>query len=270
MSNSIAKIYANSVRKNQKVLYGVWEPGLPVHLGDYGTMVGNIFVPQGNLSDIKEMKNVKINIRTDDTKDEKFFISQKGVQFDLKPKGSAPVQGIPVNASIDINFTKENSIFFNAAECHFEMIENKFQIGQKLLELHKNNPAKWKREFVLVTDRVVAKRGLILISTSNDYAVSFEADAKFPVIDLANAALGLKLKSQRSSGYKYVTEEGLIPLIGLSKIQPPFLWFGDDFKPLTANYDKMILESMIDSPEIQTENSPDELMFGQYTADLNE
>jgi len=35
MSNSIARVYSDAVKKNQKVLYGVGEPGFPVKLGDY-------------------------------------------------------------------------------------------------------------------------------------------------------------------------------------------------------------------------------------------
>jgi len=56
MSNSIAKIYANTVKKNQKILYGVWEPGFPVQLGDFGVMKGNIFTQLGNwLMELKLM-----------------------------------------------------------------------------------------------------------------------------------------------------------------------------------------------------------------------
>jgi hypothetical protein len=270
MSSSIAKIYADTVRENQRVLYGVWEPGFPVQLGDYGVMKGNIFVQLGNLRDIDEMRNFKITKRTDNTKDEKFFTSQKGVQFELKPKVAASTKGAPIKASIDINFTKENSVFFNAAECQFEMIENKFQVGQKLLEIYKQGKDKWKREFVLVTDRVIAKRALILISTSNDYSISFEADSKITAIDLAKASLGLSMKSQKSSGYKVVTEEGLTPLIGLSKIQSKFLWIGSDFKPISAKYNKMMVETIQDSPNIKTERNSEDLMFAQYTENLND
>jgi len=42
MSNLIARVYSDAVKKNQKVLYSVWEPGFPVKLGDYGVMTGNM------------------------------------------------------------------------------------------------------------------------------------------------------------------------------------------------------------------------------------
>ena len=76
MATSVAIAYANTVKKNQRVLFGVWEPGLPVQLGDYGTMNGNIFVPQGNIREFEDLKDFKITIRKDNSQDEKTFTSE--------------------------------------------------------------------------------------------------------------------------------------------------------------------------------------------------
>jgi|GEM_PF-1826154 len=76
---------------------------------------------------------------------------------------------------------------------------------------------------------------------TSTYSISFQADAKVPVIDLANGSLDLTLKSQKSSGYKVVTEEGIISLIGLSKIQSSFLWTGEDLKPLATKFKTLML-----------------------------
>lgn len=270
MARPLAKIYANAVKKNQKVFYGVWEPGFPVKLGDYGVMTENIFTQLGNISELEGLKDFKLNYRKDDTKDEKFFTSQQGVQFELKPQAAGTVNGIKANASIEIKFSKENCIFFNGAECVFEIIENKYELGQKLLEIHKQSSNKWRREFVVVTDRVITKRALILISTSADFSITLEADASVPVIDLGKASLGLKVARQNSSGYKVITEEGIVPLIGLSKIQSTFLFFGKDFKPMSANYTKAMSDAIIDNETIKTEFSEDEMQFMQYTDDGEE
>ncbi|WP_397362007.1 hypothetical protein [Olleya sp. R77988] len=269
MGSSIAKVYSNTVKKNQKVLYGVWEPGFPVQLGDYGIMKGNIFTQLGNISEFEELKHFKIKIRKDDTKDEKFFTSKKGVEFELKPKAESAINGININASIEVKFSKENAVFFNGAECVFELIENKYQLGQELLKIHKKSKDKWKKEFVVVTDRVITKRALILISTSSDFSIKLEADANVPVIDLAKASLGLKMIKQKSTGYKVVTEEGIIPLIGLSKIKRPFLFFDKEFKPMVKAYTTEMEDAIIDykiKPELYDEN----LQFLQFTDDLEE
>ncbi|MBA5246632.1 hypothetical protein H1R16_09880 [Marnyiella aurantia] len=238
MSTSVAKAYANTVRKNQKVLYAVWEPGLPVELGDYGTMKGNIFEPLGNIREIEALKDFKITTRLDPTQDEKTFTSQKGVEYKLIPKASASVQGVPVNASIEFKFSEENAVFFNAAGCVFEMIENKHQLGQKILEIFRDDDTVWNRDFVLVTALVHAKRALILVSTSSDFAIGFEAKAEIPAINLASASLDLNLKFQNSSGYKVNAEEGLIPLIGLGKIQRKTIFHSNEFGALDASSHK--------------------------------
>ncbi len=233
-------------------------------------MTGNIFTQIGNISELDELKDFKINYRVDDTKDEKFFTSQHGVQFELKPQAEGPIQGVKINASIEINFSKENSIFFNGAECSFESIENKYELGKRLLQIHKESKDKWRREFVVVTDRVITKRALILVSTSSDFSITLEADANVPEINLAKASLGLKLKSQKSSGYKVITEEGIIPLIGLSKIRPSFLFFGKEFGLMKETYDSEMSEDIFNYEGFQTELSEEELNFLQYTEDLDE
>ncbi|KGO87394.1 hypothetical protein Q765_06940 [Flavobacterium rivuli WB 3.3-2 = DSM 21788] len=269
MSNSIAKVYADSVKKNQKILYGVWEPGFPVKLGDFGIMNGNIFTQLGNISELEDLKDFEIKYRTDETKDEKTFISERGVTFNIKPQVAGTVEGVKGNASIDVNFSKEGSVFFNAAECVYEIIENKYELGKRLLEIHRKSKHIWKKEFVVVTDRVNTKRALILISTSSDFAISLEASAEVPVIDLSQASLGLKISFQKSSGYKFISEDGIIPLVGLSKIQSPFPWFTKEMKPFTARYSSQMVESIKDFKMLESvTNEDNELQFSQYTEDL--
>lgn len=271
MSKSIAKTYANTVKRNQKILYAVWEPGFPVQLGDYGVMKGNIFTQLGNISEFEELNNFKIKIRKDDTKDEKTFTSKKGVQYELNPRVDTTINGIKCNASIDIKFTKENAVFFNGAECHFELIENKHQLGQELLKIHKKSKDKWKAEFVVVTDRVVSKRSLILISTSSDFSIKLEANGDVPIIDLAEASLGLKISKQQSTGYKVITEEGITPLIGLSKIKRsfPFIFMDKEFTPMNKIYTYEMSDA-IANHKYRNEENDEALHFAQLTEDLNE
>lgn len=268
MANSVAKVYANTVKKNQRVLYAVWEPGFPVKLGDYGVMVGNIFTQLGNISEFEELRHFKIKIRKDDTKDEKFFTSEKGVQFEIKPKATIPVKGIDVNASIEVKFSKENCVFFNAADCYFEIIENKYELGEELKKIYKSSKDRWKREFVVVTDRVIAKRALILISTSSNFMIKLDAKADVSVIDLADASLGLTVAKQQSSGYKVITEEGIIPLIGLSKMSPNSIFFNKEFAPYNTRYTSEMAQALIDY-KIRGDSKHTELQFSQFTDDLD-
>lgn len=270
MANSIARVYCNAVRKNQKVLYGVWEPGFPVQLGDFGVMKGNIFVHMGNISQFKELKSFKIKYRKDDTRDEKTFMTDSGIELTFTPKAGGTTHGVKANASLEIKFSKENSVFFNGAECMFEMIENKYELGQKIIEMYKNSKGSWKREFVLVTDRVVTRRALILISRSNNFSATFYADAKIPNINLAKAELGLHYNKINSGGYHVNTEEGIVPLIGISKIKPQFMMWGEKFNPLTKSYTTEMTEAVFEQDVDWADINDEELYFTQYTDDLDE
>lgn len=269
MAISTATSYANLVKSNQKVLYAVWEPSFPIKLGDYGYMNGNIFVHMGNISQIPELKGVNMAIRKNNANDDKFFTSGEGVEFSLTPKAVANTGKISAKASISINFTKEDAVFFNAAGCRYEVFEHKYEIGQQILKVHKKNSDTWKREFVLVTDRVIAKRSLILVSTSSDFQVTLEANAKIPVIDLAKANLGLSEKSVKSGGYKVITEKPLTLLIGLCKVQRPFPYIRKAFKPFLEYASNFMLHSITNLDYFEYEDISEELYFGQITEDLS-
>lgn len=262
---SIAKIYTDAIKNHEKVLFGNWNPGHPLKLGDFGIMTGNIFVHQGHLSQIAELSSFNIKSRIDDTTDERTFTGGKGVNFGITAKAEINDSNIPIKSNLKIGFEKEEAVFFNAAECLVEMIENKHELGQAVLKLPRD---KWKREFVIVTDLIKAKRTLIAVSQEAGFTIEFEADANISNIDLDKANLNLNFKSQKSAGYHFISEQGTTPLIGLSKIQSKFLFFGNDFKPLKIFNNKAMIEISKDNSFIQTEETEEDLYFGQYTSDL--
>jgi len=261
----IANLYSNEVKQQFKVLYANWEPGGPINLGDYGSMAGNIFIPQGNLQqDFPEFHDVVIKILEDPLKDQKEFISEGGVDVNLSAKGTVNIEGVTVKASLDINFSHKDSIFFNAAECSTTRISNKAKIGEVLKEIMKKKDGRWLKEYCVVTDLVTAGRTIIAISASDNSGISFAADSPaIENINLADASVKLGLTSQRSIGYKVEAVEGLIILLGLCKMKNPFLWWGGGFTPRTLKMTNTMINKIEDSPGIETEKSADDLIFGQ-------
>lgn len=258
MSDTIAKAYANTIKKHQRTYFAVWKPGVQVKLGDYGIMNGNIFVLMGNINDFDELKDFELDIREDNTEDHMRFVSQQGVSFTLSPQAKTNVEGVNINASMDISFTREHGVFFNAAGCTIDSIVNVHMLGLKLMDIHKKDKLRWRREFVLVSSVMKAKSGLIVISTSSDFALTFEAKAEVPVIDLAKVGLDLQVSKQTSAGEVYILNEGFNPLVGLMKIQSKFLGPGR-LSPLK--------EAAIESFDAETED--DNLYVGTYTDDAD-
>jgi hypothetical protein len=258
MSDSIAKAYTNTIKKHQRTYFGVWKPGTPIELGDYGVMNGNTFVLMGNINEFDELKGFALDIRKDVTKDDMLFTSKEGVSFTLTPQVKANIEGVDVNAAMNISFSREHGVFFNVAGCTIDSIVNVHMLGLELLKIYKKDKLRWRREFVLVSSAIRAERGLIVISTSSDFSLTFEAKAQVPYIDLAKVGLDLTVTRRSSAGEHYVTEEGFTPLVGLMKIQSKFIGPGR-LSPLEAAVAEPLTADMED----------ENLYIGTYTDDAD-
>lgn len=263
--SKIADLYADQIKRNFKVFYANWEPGGPVELGDYGIMNGNIFTPVGKLkNDFAEFKGNVIEVADDATKDHKEFKSEGGVQVNMATKGSLSASGTTLaKASLEIKFTKKDSVFFNAAECTTTRISNKVKVGKILKSLLDDD--RWEKRYCVVTELVTAGKTLVAISQSNDSAISFEADSPtLERINLTDASIKINLASERSIGYKVDAGEGLIILLGLCKMKNAFPWIdGAEFEPKTFKMTESTMLQIENEPKIKTENNSDELYFGQ-------
>lgn len=266
--SSIANLYTDEVKKHFKVLYANWIPGSPIELGDYGIMEGNIFIPVGKLkNDFNEFQGDVIQINADPLKDHNEFISESGVEVSFGAKGSVNSAGTTLaKATLEIKFSNKNSIFFNAAECTTTRITNKAKVGEILKELLKNE--RWQKEYCVVTDLVKAGKTIVAISQSNNSGISFEADSPaIEKINLGDASVKFNLTSERSIGYKVDAVEGLDLLMGLCKIKNPFLWWGGGFKPKTFMLSDTMKFRIENTAAIKTEDSIDDLIFGQLGMD---
>lgn len=254
--NSIVKIYTDAVYENLKPLYANWEPSKPIQLGDFGILNDRTFIFLGNIGDV----GLTFTERADTNKDQKFFASQDSVEVKFNAKGSIPLSGVVnAKASLEVNFSNQQAVFFNAADCAYSMIANKVVLGKAVMAKYENG--EWQREWVLVTDVIKAGATTLAISGGHSASIVFEATGDVERINLADASLGLAVKSASNVGYQVVAEKGLIPLLGLCKIQSSFLWFNDKFKPLTKS--SMVLYNLENSSQVQTEGSNEELYFGQ-------
>jgi hypothetical protein len=259
MSNHISEIYSNEIHDNLRPLYANWEPGQPISLGDYGLLQGSIFVRLGSIQDL----GITIQERSDKKKDQKFFSSKGSADVKFTSAGLAPAGGtVNLKASLEVDFSNERAVFFNAADCQYSMVADKVALGDEVMKRYRDR--KWKRGWTIVTDLVQAGATTLAVSGGSSSSIIFEAAGNVPNIDLADASIGLSIKSARNVGYQVVAAQGLVPLIGLSGVKPRFLWFDNDFRPLTMTMrSPTILDTMRSSDEIQTEQSEDELVFAQ-------
>jgi hypothetical protein len=259
MSKHISQIYSDEIRRNLRPLFANWQPSQPVRLGDFGKLQGAIFVRLGNVNQF----GIQFAERSDDRKDQQSFSSKGSTEVKFNAAGSAPVGGtVNIKANVEVNFSSEESVFFNAAECKYSMIDNKVALAAAVMQRYHDD--QWDRAWVVVTDVIAAGATTLAVSGGESSSIVFEATGNVPNINLGDASVGLSLKNSRNVGYQVVAAQGLTPLIALSRIKPAFLWFGGSFQPMSMRMmNPLGLDTLEESREIQTEGSEEELYFGQ-------
>jgi hypothetical protein len=249
--SDIAELYADQVHDNLKPLYANWDVSTPRQLGDYGVLDDNIFVQLGNIT--KDF-GVKFTPRTDTRKDTRSFSSKGSTEVNISAQGQAPAGGAKINAKLEINFSSEDAMFFNAAGCEYSMIADKAVVGAEIMKLY--NKGDWDRSWVIVTDIVDASAVTVAVSSSKSSAVVFEADASIPNINLADPQLKLSVKSSRNVGFQLAAEQGKNLLLGFCKIRG---FFNSVFKPVS----NLSLMATMDVPDAKARSREEDLFFGQ-------
>lgn len=250
----IVDVYTNAVYSNLKPLRANWEPSQPVKLGNFGVLRGQAFQRLGDVASV----GIAIGATIDEAlNDQKIFSSASDMSVSFNAAGGvAPNPAVALNASVSIAFGSKDSAFFNAAGCSYSMIADKVALGNAIMTLY--DQGKWHREWAVITDLVTSKATTVVISSASNAKIVLEAKGNSPKIDLADASIGLNVTSSTNIGYQVIAQAGLTPLIGLSMVQSGFLWWGNDFKPLSdqimGNPD--LGRVLQDSPRIETEPRP--------------
>lgn len=230
MATRISEIYTDEVHENLSPLYANWEPGTPRRLGNYGVLDGNTFIYVGNIKDL----DIHIKVRHDTTPDKKSFTTQGSTQVRFGIGAGGTVDGaVDVAGKLEVAFSSERAVFFNAAGCRTETISDQNALGQAIMALR--DADKWNDNWAVVTDIVKAGATTVAVSGGAGSSVTFQASGTTAQIDLADADLDLHVASQNNIGYTVDAGKGLVPLIGLSKVQSRFpLFWNKDFKPALA------------------------------------
>jgi len=213
---ALASIYCNALKHHFKVFHANWLPGTPLKLGDYGQVIGGTFRRIGNIQD---EGIAEIEIRTDQTEDQYEFVSSAETEFIFQVGGGGSGNTLgSVRAGLEIKFGSANSIFFNAAGCTLDSIENVRQVGDALIDADKRG--NWKRPWSVVTSLVRSGATTIVVSGSKDSSIKLEAAVEgVKEIDLADASLKLVMRNQRNVAFKLIAKDGLMPMMALMQVQ---------------------------------------------------
>jgi triacylglycerol lipase len=219
--------YCRQLRVNLPGLHANFPPNRPLALGDYGVLRDDVFQRMGNIAQLG------ITFATiDGPASTTFqFKSQGAVDVDFLAKGDIAPGGIPVvKAGIEIRFTKQDAVFFNAAGCTVTQVDDIAAIGRALADLLRDG--RWDSEFRVVTNLVRATHTTAIASADRTSEIRLEATSDaLAAIDLADASVRLQTKRSRSTALEIVTASEQTPLMQLSRLRG---LFQKEFRPESA------------------------------------
>ena len=205
----LADTYCENIHKNIEPYYATWLPTVPVHLGDYGKMDGKIFIRQGN---IKTDFGVDFTVEAD-TDSGDFEYKSSGTNAVNVNAGAEDV----LKALLKISFTNAGEIFFVAANCLADLMNN---IPSVLEQLGPKFKAKKMKGYMVVTQVVKAGTSSIAVSSDKGGELDIEASSPaLPAIDLKNPQAQVSVKSEQNISFKVVAKGGLSPLFDLEEVK---------------------------------------------------
>lgn len=228
----LADIYSESIHNNLR-MYAAWPIDTPLNLGDFGTLEGQLFQRLGNL---KERYNIEVKSLSSNSSVHYDFKSAGLVETTMYAKGDINVGGqIPLaKAGLEINFSGENAVFFDAAGCSISSIENKDKVFNEITKLYRRGM--WDKKYTLITDIIRSESTRVFISNSQNASIFLEAQSpKITVIDLAKANIGLRCASEKNIGLNVISTNSTTPLMKLGRIKDiTWPWQDPIFNQLAA------------------------------------
>lgn len=220
--------YVTDLHDNFKTMYANWPPNVPIRLGDFGTLGNKILHVKGNVADIF---GIKFKERPGTAERAQYsYRSAESTEVTFKAQGQGGTGGVSINASVAVAFSSKNAVFFNAAACEHRSIEDEISLGKDVMQLFEKG--QWDDDWVIVTRLISSAAATVAIAASASASITFEADAKVPRVDLANAGIKLTTAHEKNIGFSVATE-ALTPLLGYSKIQPGWWPWGEkDWRPM--------------------------------------
>ena len=127
------------------------------------------------------------------------------------------------DAGLVVEFKKAGAVVFSAKNGRKYRLKNSLQIGQEIEKRYE--AGQWKKEWLIVSEVIIADSGTIIISQSGNVNVELKAKGSLGAGSLKLSDLDLDFANQVDSS-KAITvkaEEGLTPLYNLSGIRDG--WF---------------------------------------------
>jgi hypothetical protein len=211
------RAYAHEVH-TQLGRYATWLPGDHLEVGAVGRLSNEIFYPETNLDHF----GIPFNVVDDPKSKTTYKFMSSGTQ-EVTGSASASVltSAGPAAATLTVNFSKENSVYFLLTDCVGSAVDDLAKLGMEILKQTRNHA--WPLDYVVVTRIVTAQSATILQAESKNASIVLEGGSDgVPVLEALRSHGKLSVKSQNSVGFSAVAQRKSTPLLNLSKVYYTF------------------------------------------------
>lgn len=210
------KAYLNDIYKHTSFRAN-WLPDKPIRIGDVGKLENGIFTLYTTL----EQQGLHFSSRESTALSSLDYVSNNTAfsSSDISVDGRQVTADI--KALISIEFSSGSGIIFQMDKAKKVIIEDLNKIESQVLSKYKDDD--WPKEWVVITEIIVAETATIIISTSSSNKLEFQCEAPLANgFKLANPSLNLKLRRETGSSTKILGANDLSPLFQVHGIVEPF------------------------------------------------
>ncbi len=207
-TESASEQYMNEMHE-QFHCFATWLPGIPLQIGDIGELKHNEFTYISNLHN----KGISFTVRTDPSGGDLSHQSSGGITTVTKLNGDVAVPQFNLNvadAGIIVQFGSKKGVVFEAAGVKHQLITEVDTLDNAIKDAYKKG--KWKDNWVVISDLMVADSTTVLISEGKDAAVGLKAKSTVPHLSLANLDANFEMIYANNMNTNIICQSGLTPL----------------------------------------------------------
>lgn len=205
--------YLNDVQKHLGY-FGVYPPSRPVKLGDYGKRQGDEWEKHGNISRWIEPKEQRRDGGP------LIFTSSGDVKTQLKI-GARDPSG-QYGADLELEFTRQHAVFFQAHRTTILTIGNLQRVGERIVEVYREKGSDWQLSDEWVNELVLCDVLTVIVASAAGQQVTLSGKVPVNAGGVPVAQIDLeKFQVTRSSSGMAITGpvRGATPLFKLYQVK---------------------------------------------------
>jgi hypothetical protein len=211
--------YLRSLNKKSHGYRPTWLPSVPIQLGDVGILEDDVFQKESSL----ESLGIDFETATSENDSTVDLSSESGITLTTKLEGKVEPKATSLgvaDAGFIVEFGNQNGYVFKLKGSKTRIISNLGAVKAEILSRY--NQGNWDPKLVVINEILEAKSATILLSghAGNKVELKAQCDASVASMDIADAALNLKLESGQTLAAQIIGQQGVKPLyrvIGLKK-----------------------------------------------------